>query len=153
MSTGAIIAIVVGALILIVLLALLVPRMRGRAEERRREGRRQELAGEHRAAAERQAAQAELAEREAQRQRAEAELHEARAELHDRGLADEELDRDRPLDGDRTSVSPGRSCRGAWPCGRPDPWPSPRTAGRRGGAPARAARSSYDGAACPTSCA
>jgi hypothetical protein len=37
-----------------------------------------------------------VAEREAERARADARLHEARADLHDRGLADDELGDDAP---------------------------------------------------------
>jgi len=102
MSTIAIVAIVVAALIIIALLAFVLPRMRSRARVRARErelqGRREQVAGEHRAEAEqreREAAQAEqrarIAEREAQAQRAQAQLHEERAGLHERGMADDEL--------------------------------------------------------------
>jgi FtsZ-interacting cell division protein ZipA len=102
MSTIAIIAIVVGALIILALLAFALPRMRARSRTRARErelqGRRERVAGEHHAEAEerqREAAQAEqharIAEREAQAQRAQADLHEERAGLHERGMADHEL--------------------------------------------------------------
>lgn len=102
MSTIAIIAIVVGVLIIIALLAFVLPRMRARARTRAREreleGRRERVAGEHRAEAEqreREAAQAEqkarIAQREAEAQRAQAQLHEERAGLHERGMADDEL--------------------------------------------------------------
>ena len=102
MSTIAIVAIVVAALIIIALLAFVLPRMRSRARVRARErelqGRREQVAGEHRAEAEqreREAAQAEqrarIAEREAQAQRAQAELHQERAGLHEKGMADDEL--------------------------------------------------------------
>ena len=92
MSTGAIIAIVAGGLILLVLLAVLMPRMRTRRHERQIESRRGELASQHREAAAEQAAHARQAESEAKRAEAEAELHEARADLQDRGLADDEID-------------------------------------------------------------
>ena len=102
MSTIAIIAIVVAALIIIALLAFVLPRMRARARvrarERELEGRRERVAGEHRAEAEqreREAAQAEqrarIAAKEAEAQRAQAELHQERAGLHERGMADDEL--------------------------------------------------------------
>ena len=102
MSTGAIIAIaVVVALILIALLVLL-PRMRAKAaerkleqerreEQRRLERERREAAEQHRSASQQQLKQAELAEQEAKKQRAEAEIHAKRAELHEEGLADEDL--------------------------------------------------------------
>jgi hypothetical protein len=101
MSTGAIIAIVVVALIILALLVLL-PRMRGAAEQKKAQrelqSRRENVAGEHRQAAAAGESRAEvaerrarIAEREAQRDRAEAQAQKERAELHDRGLADDEL--------------------------------------------------------------
>jgi hypothetical protein len=101
MSTALIVVIVVVVLILIAL-ALLVPRAReaGRVRARERElgRRREEVAGEHRRAADERGQQAELAERrarmaeqEATRERAAAQLEQERAELHERGLADQEL--------------------------------------------------------------
>lgn len=92
MSTGAIIAIVVGAVVVLALIALLVSRMGTRRRERQMEARRNELASQHREVAADEAARARAAESEAQRAKAEAEMHEARAELHERGLADEELE-------------------------------------------------------------
>ena len=81
MSTGLIIAIVVVAIIIIALLALM-PRMRAKAREReaRREleSRRERVADEHRTAA-------------TERERAEANLRRERAEMHERGMADDEL--------------------------------------------------------------
>ena len=102
MTTGAIIAIVVAALIIIALLAFVLPRMRARARVRRQErelqNRRERVAGQYRAEAEArqvQASEAEqrarIAEREAQAERAQAELHAERADLHERGMADHEL--------------------------------------------------------------
>ena len=102
MTTGAIIAIVVVALIIIALLAFMLPRMRARARVQKRERelqqRRETVAGEHRAEAqtrERQATEAEqrakIAQREAEAERAQASLHAERAELHERGMADDEL--------------------------------------------------------------
>ncbi|HKG39776.1 MAG TPA: hypothetical protein VKB25_12360 [Conexibacter sp.] len=79
-------------LILLVLLAVVLPRMRARRHERQLENRRGELANQHREVAAEQSARARQAEGEAKRAEAEAELHEARADLHDRGLADDEID-------------------------------------------------------------
>jgi len=101
MSTGLIIAIVVAALIILALLVLL-PRMRGAAQEKKAErelhSRRESVADEHRQAAAQGESRAEVAERkariaeqEAQRDRADAQVQKERAELHDRGLADDEL--------------------------------------------------------------
>jgi hypothetical protein len=109
-STGAIIAIVLGVLILLVLLAVLVPRMRGRRRQHQLENRRGELASQHRQAATEQATRARQAESEAKRAEAEAELHEARADLHDHGMADEEIDgrRDGRTDADAIEDRPAR---------------------------------------------
>jgi multidrug efflux pump subunit AcrA (membrane-fusion protein) len=101
MSTGLIIAIVVVAVIIIAVL-FFIPRMRRKAELRKRERelgqRREAVATEHRETAEARAQEAEQAERqarmaqkEADRQRAEAELHQERAQMHERGDADHEL--------------------------------------------------------------
>ena len=101
MSTGLIIAIVVVALILLAVL-FLIPRMRRKAEMRKRErelaNRRDAVATEHREVADSRQREAEEAERrarmaqkEAERQRAEAELHQERAAMHERGDADHEL--------------------------------------------------------------
>jgi FtsZ-interacting cell division protein ZipA len=101
MSTGLIIAIVVVALILLAVL-FLIPRMRRKAEMRKRErelaNRRDAVATEHREVATEREREAERAEREArmaqknaERQRAEAELHQERATMHERGEADHEL--------------------------------------------------------------
>ena len=101
MSTGLIIAIVVMALILLAVL-FLIPRMRRKAEMRKRErelaNRRDAVATEHREVADtrqREADEAErrarMAQKEAERQRAEAELHQERAVMHERGDADHEL--------------------------------------------------------------
>jgi hypothetical protein len=91
MSTGAIIAIVVVAILLIALFAYILQRSRERARERQIIRRREEVAGAHREVAEERMAAADRAEREARAQRAEAELHESRAALHEQGLADDEL--------------------------------------------------------------
>jgi hypothetical protein len=92
MSTGVVIAIVIAALVVIAILALLVPRMRARAAERRITQARSRAAEGHREVAEERMDRARLAEREAQRDRAEAELHQARAHMHEEGRADEALD-------------------------------------------------------------
>jgi hypothetical protein len=102
MSTGAIIAIVVVALIVIALLAFLVPRMRAKADMKKREReltqRREQAAEEQRAEAsarETRASEAEqrarIAAKEADAERAQAQLHQERAGLHERGMADDEL--------------------------------------------------------------
>jgi Tfp pilus assembly protein PilO len=102
MSTTLIVVIVVAAVILLALLALLLPRMRDRAHQRKAErelqSRRSAAAEEHRGiAAERESRaeiaeqQARMAEQAAQRERAEANLQAERAEMHERGMADREL--------------------------------------------------------------
>jgi hypothetical protein len=91
MSTGAIIAIVVVAVLLVALIAFILPRSRARARERQIVRRREEVAGAHREVAEERMAAADRAEREARAQRAEAEMHESRAALHEEGLADDHL--------------------------------------------------------------
>jgi hypothetical protein len=102
MSTGAIIAIVIAALIIIALVAFLMPRMRRQAQVQKRErelqNRRERVANEHRAEAdsrERQASEAEqrarIAQKEAEAERAQAQLHQERAGLHEKGMADNEL--------------------------------------------------------------
>ena len=72
-----------------------MPRARARAREREIVRRRDEVATAHRAHAEDRAARADYAEQQAARERAEAELHETRARMHERGLADDELDAER----------------------------------------------------------
>jgi Flp pilus assembly protein TadB len=94
MSTGAIVAIIVAALVIIAIVAFVLPRSRAQSRERQVRNRREEVAGAHREAADERMARADVAEREARRERAEAELHESRAQLHQEGLADDELDRD-----------------------------------------------------------
>jgi hypothetical protein len=113
MSTGAIIAIVVAALLIIAVVAIALPRMRANARERELARRRGEIADAHRDRASDRAARAEEAEQIAARERAEAELHETRARLHERGLADDELDAederlgdDRFTRGERDSTVP-----------------------------------------------
>jgi uncharacterized protein HemX len=93
--TGLIIAIVVIAIIALVLFAFVMPRARAKARERQIVRQRDEVATAHRERADDRAARAEYAEQQARRERAEAELHESRARLHERGLADDELDTER----------------------------------------------------------
>jgi uncharacterized protein HemX len=93
--TGLVIAIVVIAILALVLFAFVMPRARARARERELVRNREEVATAHRERADDRAARAEYAEQQARRERAEAELHESRARLHERGLADDELDAER----------------------------------------------------------
>jgi uncharacterized protein HemX len=93
--TGLIIAIVVIAIIAVVVFAFLMPRARAKAREREIARQRDEVATAHRERAEDRAARADYAEQQAARERAEAELHETRARMHERGLADDELDAER----------------------------------------------------------
>lgn len=122
MSTLAIIAIVVGAIVLLAILwfAVMSPRRR---EERRLNAERTQAAerhreiasarSEHASVAEQQAAearlQAERAEREAQLARQEAEVHEGRAGLHEEGRLDHELKTDNSADG--TTAAPAEDGR------------------------------------------
>jgi len=92
MSIGAIIAIIVVALVIVAVIAIALPRMRDNARERDLARRRGAIADAHRDRASDRVARAEEAEQIAARERAEAELHETRARLHERGLADDELD-------------------------------------------------------------
>jgi type II secretory pathway pseudopilin PulG len=92
MSTGAIIAIIVVAILIVAVFAIALPRMRANARERELAQRRNEVAGAHRDRASDRLARAEEAEHIAARERADAELHESRARLHERGLADDQLD-------------------------------------------------------------
>jgi type II secretory pathway pseudopilin PulG len=94
MSTGLIIAIVVVVLLLLALLLFVLPRARARSRERDLERRRGEVAGAHRDQAETRQVRAQEAEHVAERERAEANLHETRARMHERGLADDDLDRE-----------------------------------------------------------
>ena len=101
MSTGLIIAIAVAAVLIIALLVLL-PRMRAAARQKQAQrelhSRRDRVAEEERSAATERERDAEMAERkarmaqqEAERERAEANLRRERAEMHERGEADDEL--------------------------------------------------------------
>src|SRR3954470_9711297 len=93
--TGLIIAIVVIAIIALIVFAFVMPRARAKAREREMNRRRDEVATAHRERADDRAARADYAEQQAARERAEAELHQTRARMHERGLADDELDTDR----------------------------------------------------------
>ncbi len=95
MSTGLIIAIVVVVLLLLALLLFVLPRARAKSRERDLERRRGEVADAHRGQAETRQVRAQEAESIAARERAEADLHETRARMHERGLADDDLDRER----------------------------------------------------------
>jgi hypothetical protein len=95
MSTGVIIAIVVVALVGLALIAFALPRMRANARARELDRHRGEVADAHRDRASARTARAEEAEQIAARERAEAELHETRARMHERGLADDELEDER----------------------------------------------------------
>ena len=106
MDTGAIIAIAVIAAIILIAVLVALPRMRSKAADRKLDNKRQEVASQHReeadtrtreaemaeARAQQQRSEAELAQAEANKQRSDAEIHAKRAELHDQGLADHELD-------------------------------------------------------------
>ena len=90
MST--IVVIIIAAVVILAILAFVLPRMRARAQERQLNRARGEAADSHREVAEQRMSRARLAEKEAQRERAEAELHQTRAQLHEDGLADDQLD-------------------------------------------------------------
>ncbi|MDW5595771.1 hypothetical protein VSS74_15580 [Conexibacter stalactiti] len=106
MSTGAIIAIVVAVVVVLAILLVLIPRMRASKARHKLVDERHDAARAHRVEAERRGARAELSEREAERDRAEAKLHETRAELHEQGLADDELNDQRGTRDARTAPSP-----------------------------------------------
>jgi ABC-type siderophore export system fused ATPase/permease subunit len=91
MSTGTIVAIVIIAVIVLAIFAFVMPRMRARSQERKLTKRRGAAAEGHREAAEHRLERARMAEAQAQRERAEAELHQSRAQMHEQGLADDEL--------------------------------------------------------------
>jgi hypothetical protein len=94
-SAGLIVAIIVVVVLLVLVFAVAMPRARAKARERELVRRRDEVASAHRSHAEDRQARAEYAEQQAARERAEADLHETRARLHERGLADDELDAER----------------------------------------------------------
>jgi FtsZ-interacting cell division protein ZipA len=91
--TIVIIAIVVVVLIALLLVAL--PRMRANSRARELDRHRGEVVDAHRDQASVRSARAEEAEQIAARERAEAELHETRASMHERGLADDEIETER----------------------------------------------------------
>jgi hypothetical protein len=104
MSTALIVVIVVAALILLALLFML-PRMRATADrkkaERELQSRRSAAADEHRGLAAERERGAEMAEQKArmaqqaaERERAEANLQSERAQMHERGMADDQLIQD-----------------------------------------------------------
>lgn len=95
MSTGAIIAIVVIALIVLAVVLVALPRMRQTKEERGVQRERSQVADHHRTEAQQREARADMAEKAAQRERAEAEYQQAQARLHEEGLADDQLPRNR----------------------------------------------------------
>jgi len=91
MTTGTIIAIVVGAFILIALIGWVASR-RGAAGQQRKLARLREQAAEsEHAAADQRLREAERMEQQARVARANAEVHQERASLHQEGLADHEL--------------------------------------------------------------
>ena len=92
MSTGTIVAIVIIAVIVLAILAFAMPRMRARSQERQLDKARGRAAEGHREHAEHRLERARMAESQAQRERAEAELHQSRAQMHEQGLADDELE-------------------------------------------------------------
>ena len=123
MSTGLIIAIIVVALILIAL-AIMLPRMRSTARrkqaERELHNRRQAVATEHRSDAAQRQEQADLADQKArmaqqaaERERAEANIANERADMHERGLADDQLIEDHERDRFADVANTGGAPRGA----------------------------------------
>jgi Flp pilus assembly protein TadB len=117
MSTGAIIGLIVLALIVIAAFIVMSKfsktRQREREIERRNkaiEERREQVVTEERSAAEERQARADRAEQMARMERAAAEQHQARAEMHREGHLDEELARDVDGDGvaDTGEQQPGR---------------------------------------------
>lgn len=91
MSTGLIVAIVI-VVVVVIAVAVALPRLRTAKRERELQGRRDEAAELHRGEAEDRRAHAERAEIKAQEARSEAEGLEARAQAHEKGLADDELE-------------------------------------------------------------
>jgi type II secretory pathway pseudopilin PulG len=98
MSTTAIVIVVVAVVVVALAVTVLPTMSRNRATARVHD-KRQAAASRHREAAEDRRALVRLAEREAAADRAQATLHEARADLIDRGLADEDLDQPRERSG------------------------------------------------------
>ena len=117
--TIVIIAIVV--VVLIALLLVVLPRMRANSRAREFDRHRGEVVDAHRDQASVRTARAEEAEQIAARERAEAELHETRARMHERGLADDELEDERERLGEGRFVREERDAPVA-----PEDRPTPR---------------------------
>ena len=102
MDTGTIIVIAVIAIIAIALVAFMSTRSKSRQIKREVERRREEKVDQHRSEAETRAREAQRLEAEAQARRAEADAHAHHAEVHEQGLADDDLHREvrADLDGD-----------------------------------------------------
>ena len=116
MDTGTIVVIAVIAIVAIALVAFLMSRTKGRKIEREVERRREEKVETHRSEAETRAREAERLEAEARARRAEADAHAQHAEVHEKGLADDDLHREvrADLDGDGVADDtrePGRFTR------------------------------------------
>lgn len=105
MSTAVII--VIAAVVAVVVLGLAVmPSMRRRQAERQLDERRDQRVDLHKREATESRLRADLAEQEAAQSRAEADAHATRAQMHERGLADEDLQREPRIDpGDRESFA------------------------------------------------
>jgi type II secretory pathway pseudopilin PulG len=97
MSTGLLIVLIIVALAIVAALVLM-PRMRAKAQETKREReiehRREAAADNHRSVAQERTTEAERLEAEARARKAEADMHGEHAELHSRGMADDKLVRD-----------------------------------------------------------
>jgi FtsZ-interacting cell division protein ZipA len=93
-TTTLIVLAIIAAVVLVALLVLL-PRMRAKQRERQMEReiatRRSQAADRHRGVAQRRETEAERLEREARAARLEADAHAERAQVHERGLADDQL--------------------------------------------------------------
>ena len=108
MSTGLIIAIVAVVVVAVALVAFVASRTGDRRRQRELNRRRQVAAERHRRQAETRTERAQIAEQrariaeqEAERERAAAGLEHERAVAHERGMADDELERiDRSGDGE-----------------------------------------------------
>ena len=102
MDTGTVIAIAVIAIVAIALVAFMSTRTKDRKIKREVERRREQKVEQHRTEAETRAHEAERLEAEARARRAEADAHAQHAEVHEKGLADDDLHREvkADLDGD-----------------------------------------------------
>ena len=94
MDTGTIIALVVIAIVALALVAFLSTRTKSRRIQRAVDERREQRVEEHRSEADARAREAERLEAEARARRAEADAHAQHADVHERGLADDELHRE-----------------------------------------------------------